>query len=74
MERTPVNSSVIAAISYDPSTNTLEIEFRTGRTYRFFMVPQTEYAALLQSDSIGRYFNQKIRNRYPTEEIEGAHP
>ncbi len=40
MNRTPVTSSSIASIGYDRDNNTLEVEFRNGRCYRYFAVPQ----------------------------------
>lgn len=33
MVRTPVASSALASVGYDPSTQTLEVEFRSGRVY-----------------------------------------
>jgi hypothetical protein len=69
IDRTPVTSSVIAGVTYDPRTNTLEVEFHTGRVYQYFDVPPTEYDALRQADSVGRYFNRAIRNRYRSREV-----
>jgi lysyl-tRNA synthetase class 2 len=47
----------------------LEVEFRTGRVYRYFLVPAAAYASLLRADSIGDTFNREIRNRYRSIEI-----
>ena len=64
MDRHHVDSSVIVAVGYDDGASILEVVFRTGRTYRYFRVPASEYAALLEADSVGGYFNRKIRQRY----------
>jgi lysyl-tRNA synthetase class 2 len=62
---------VIEALAHDSATNVLEVEFRTGRVYRYFLVPAAAYASLLQADSIGEHFNQEILNRYRSVEIGG---
>lgn len=65
MRSTRVTSSVIAEIRYDDEKEFLEVVFHTGRRYGYLDVPPEEYDALIHADSIGRYFNQEIRTRYP---------
>lgn len=69
MERHQVDSSVILAVGYDDGASILEVVFRTGRTYRYFRVPPSAYDALLKANSIGGYFNRKIRPRYRGVEV-----
>lgn len=69
MDRNEVTSSVIKAIGYDIETNVLEVEFRTGRIYRYFMVLPDVYRALIGAESIGDYFNRRIRRRYEFLEV-----
>jgi KTSC domain-containing protein len=69
MERVPVNSDVIASIGYESGTNTMEVEFKTGRIYHFFLITPGVHSALMCSESIGRYFNAEIRNRFPHREV-----
>ena len=64
MERIPVNSSNLASVGYEPATLTLEIEFKKGRVYQYFDVPESEYSALMQASSHGTYFSAYIRNNY----------
>lgn len=64
MGRTRVQSSSIAAVSYDDATSTLEVEFVNGTVYRYFAVPPSVYQAFLGAESLGRYFNEAIRTRY----------
>ena len=64
MRRIWVDSSSIASIGYDAAGRELEIEFRgSGDLYRYFDVPEDEYAALLAADSRGTYFNQMFKER-----------
>jgi hypothetical protein len=70
MQRTKVVSRVIASVGYDGSAKTMDIEFRSGRLYRFFTVPADAHGALMSADSIGRYFNTKIRDQFPSREID----
>ena len=62
-------SSVIASVAYDPETQTLQVEFRTGRIYWYLGVPQSEVEALTAAPSAGAYFNHEIRDRYACREI-----
>ena len=69
MERTPVESSSVASIGYDPKTFELEIEFRNGRTYRYLQVPPAAHRLLLQAPSIGEYVNRVIKPRFEFEPV-----
>lgn len=64
-----MKSSVIASIGFDAETNTMEIEFKTGRIYDYFEITPPVHAALVNAVSIGQYFNAKIRDRFPCREI-----
>ena len=39
MNRTPVNSSNVSSVGYDPTSLTLEVEFHGGAVYQYFDVP-----------------------------------
>ena len=64
MERKPVASTVLAEVGYDEPSGVLEVQFRSGRVYRYFQVPRTAYRALMKAESIGGYFNREIKTRY----------
>jgi len=70
MERSPVESSVIASIGYDAATSVLELEFHNGGVYRYFLVPPSVHQALAGAASIGRAFQELIRDRYRAERID----
>lgn len=66
MELVQVVSRSIRAIGYDSRSGRLMVVFRTGYAYLFWGVPQTSYDAFLRASSKGRFFNQRIRGRYPS--------
>ena len=45
----------------------LEVEFTSDRVYRYFAVPQSVYDGLMSAESVGAYFNEFVRDRYPDE-------
>lgn len=64
MNRAPVESTNVASVGYDPSTMTLEVEFRNGSLYEYFDVPEREFQQLVSASSIGTYLNQNIKPFY----------
>jgi hypothetical protein len=64
-KRQPVESSSLASVGYEAASQTLEVEFRTGNTYRYFHVPPSVYEALLAAESKGRFFVREVRARFP---------
>jgi len=60
-------SSVIRRFRY--KDRVLEIEFVSGRRYRYFDVPETIYRAMRNSLSKGEFFNLRVRSRFPFERI-----
>lgn len=61
MNRTPVSSSNLSAVGYDPETQTLEVEFLDGGLYRYSNVPSTIHAGLMSASSHGSYFDAYIK-------------
>lgn len=65
MERQPINSSSLASVGYDPSSETLEIEFiGSGRVYEYYNFPSFMYERLLEAPSAGAFFNTEIKDMY----------
>lgn len=69
MERTPVTSSNVAAVGYDPDTRTLEVEFKSGAAYSYSGVPAEIHRSLVESPSVGAYFSANIKDHYPTTRL-----
>lgn len=71
MDRTPVTSSNVAAVGYDPATSTLEVEYRNGGVYRYENVTPAAHAALVAAPSIGNHLHTHIKNRHPGNRGDG---
>lgn len=69
MQREPVQSRALRAIGYDAASETLEIEFSSGRVYRYSSVPASVHEWLLRSPDKGGLFNRLIRDRYAEAEV-----
>lgn len=69
MERTPVDSNSLRSVGYDAVSSELEVEFHSGRVYRFEGVPAAVYAWLMRSPGKGGLFNRMIRDRYPFRDV-----
>jgi hypothetical protein len=63
-------SAVIRRYAYDRESAALDVTFTTGRRYRYFMVPTYVADGLSEAFSKGRYFNARIRYRFPYEELD----
>ena len=57
-------SSVIKRFEYRQEQLALDVDFITGRRYRYHEVPEAEADGLKAAFSKGVYFNQNIRDRY----------
>jgi hypothetical protein len=64
MDRTPVSSSTVASVGYDPESATLEVEFSSGSIYQYFDVPQHEAVGLVNAASVGSYLTTQIKGVY----------
>jgi len=68
-----VISSSIHAVGYDPTAKTLQVQFKTGSIYEYLDVPMEVYETLMSisasGESIGKYFNQNIKNLYTYQKM-----
>jgi hypothetical protein len=70
VHRTPVTSSNLRSVGYDPSTRTLEIEFHKTGVYEYSGVPQFVYDGLMSAGSHGTYFDRHIKKGgYPYRRV-----
>lgn len=58
-----LHSSFIKKVKYD--NNNLYLTFASGDTYVYYNVPQSVYDELVEAQSPGAYFHQKINGEYP---------
>jgi len=61
VNRTPVTSSNLRSVGYDPATQTLEIEFLKSGVYQYAGVPRSVYEGLMEANSHGSYFDQFVK-------------
>lgn len=66
-------SSVILRFAWRPQEQALDIEFVTGRIYRYHGVPEDVARGMRRVLSKGGYFNRAIRDRYACTRL-GAWP
>jgi hypothetical protein len=69
MERKPVTSTDLSIVGYNAETQELEVTFKAGGVYVYSGVPEVVYQALMLADSHGLYFNQHIKDKYPTKKV-----
>ena len=64
MRRVTVTSTTVASAGYDDSARVMEIEFTGGAVYRYDGVPRQVFEEMLAAESVGRYFNEHVRDVY----------
>jgi hypothetical protein len=72
MNRTPVTSSSVRSVGYDPSHQTLEIEFNSsGFVYRYLDVPRYVFDDIMSPNqpSIGSYVARYVKGKYSSEKL-----
>ena len=62
-------SAVILSFRYLAPARELEIEFTSGRRYRYLDVPPEIAAAMREAFSKGQYFNRHIRDHFAFVEV-----
>ena len=60
----PVTSSNIAAIGYSAVCRVLQVDFLTGKRYRYNNVPSQVFDCFLAAPSKGRYLNSVIKSEF----------
>jgi hypothetical protein len=62
--RSPVKSSSLLSVGYDPAMRVLEVEFAGGRVYQHHGVSSEQHANLLGAKSAGSYYHEHLKGRY----------
>lgn len=60
MNLTPVASTNLHAVGYEPATSILWVQFKNGTVYEYHNVPPAVYSDMMSGD-IGRYFAEIIK-------------
>jgi hypothetical protein len=70
MYRQRVESAAVRSVGYDKKRRVLEVEVAGGAIYQYLDVPAREYFALVSADSVGRYYNQEIKETYEFRKVD----
>jgi KTSC domain len=66
MKTVAFEKSMLQSVTYDEEQQTLDVLFANGRKYRYFEVPEIVVAGLIRAESKGRFFNERIRDSFPS--------
>jgi hypothetical protein len=70
VDRDYVDSTMIRSIGYDPSSGTLEVEFRTnGQVWQYYNVPESTYHEVRAAGSLGKAFNSRVKGQFPEARV-----
>lgn len=62
-------SAVIKSYHYDADSETLEIQYHSGKIYDYLNVPETVFKEMRSTMVKGIWFNRNIKGRYPFKEV-----
>ena len=65
-----VDSTAISEIDYDAERTKLLVRFQSGERYVYVGVPAEVCRSFVEADSKGRFFQLKIRDRYPFNRLD----
>lgn len=57
------------SIGYQELTQTLEIEFKSGEIWQYKGVPSAIHIAMMNSDSLGKFFQKYIKNNFEEKRV-----
>jgi KTSC domain len=70
MQFTPLKSSNLEGVHYDPLSKNLTVKFLSGQTHAYEAVTPEIHAGLMKADSPGKYFHAHIRNAHPSSRVD----
>ena len=70
----PIKSSMFSGHHYDPQTRQMTVQFKDkegkpGAVHQIDDVPMEKHEAFTGSASPGRYFNERIKQMYPSRKV-----
>jgi len=66
---TPVDSTSVARVGYDPDAEEAYVEFHDSGLYAYRGVSARVYKKLVSADSKGTFVNEMIKPRYPFRKV-----
>lgn len=70
MQMTPVESSNVKAVGYDPDTRVMRIEFHSGGIYDHSDVPASDHQIFMAAGSKGKHYHRHIRGVHASSKIK----
>ncbi len=73
----PVVSSNLVSIGYNTDAKILQVEFKNGKKYLYFNVPEWVYQELIDPESLlyegskGTFFSEVVKGQFKYEEVKG---
>jgi len=72
MKRTPVKSSNISEVGFDPDTSTLAVLYKNGTLYHYAGVDADKHAALLKAPSIGGFVHANVKGVHKHTKVDSG--
>lgn len=66
---TPVESTLVRVINYDPNTRTLDLTLTSDSRYRYRNVPETVFATFVTRASTGKAYNEMIKGKFQSRKL-----
>lgn len=66
----PVESSNLTAAGYDPATQVLAVQFKSGTLYTYSGVPPETYADFMAAESKGAFFAKSVRGQFEHSKVD----
>jgi hypothetical protein len=67
---TPVNSSTVKHVGYDPENQILFVHFHSGSGYSYPGVSPDEHQALITAESVGKHLHQHVKSKYEGTKLD----
>jgi hypothetical protein len=68
-EMTPVDSTNVAAVGYDPEAQEIYVQFLSGTTYKYLGTDEQTFEELRDAPSVGSYLNRVIKPNYDYQQL-----
>ena len=64
IDRTPVKSSNVKSVGWNPDDKTLSVEFSDGSIYNYSDVEKDIHEGLVSAKSVGSFLHKHIKGKY----------
>lgn len=66
---TPVKSSHLKSVGFDPVTKTMAVQFNDGPVYHYQNVPPNVHGLLMGATSKGKFFNRAVKGKFKSVRV-----